>query len=716
MNPTPIRFALTPFGLTNLALWLLTAASFVFLAQSRPRSVAGRWMLAHEACLALFLTALLLLNSTFLSAWYPVTHLGFVAGMACLLQFSFAFPHPMSDAGPAQRLHALSIFSLMIEVGLAISFWLAPQTGQAVLLRTVGLGLGLWQSLAALLVLAYRTVQLDRPVPDTDQPRRLQTVWRSLVWPRQPSARATRAMLLSMLAIAALAGSTLIYRLWLQPIVPETLFNIAWSIGLMLILAAFAMSYLVYTPEATSFRVKLSLGTLVAVLISVWFLSLVQPFQLQLAYDAARQAEVLAVQAEVSRADSFAANALPPLVTLLAACPVGPDGAASEPRALFVREAGVDLSGLCSTRFLIGSTYSQGSLDTLNVLYRFVQNGQTYLVGFDYAVYLQAVNPFTLPIALMMLGSTLIVMLFLPLTFYRNLLRPLDALLTGAQQVNQGRLDVVVPVQSNDEIGLLTRSFNAMAADLRTAVTNLEDQVTEHLRAAWAVHEQREQLRALTIRLAEMEEIERNKLGRELHDQVGQNLTALCLILKLVRTQLIGGAQDPALLNQLADHLDDAAELVRQTTQRIRSVMDDLQPPALDEFGLAAALRWLAARFTARTNIAVEVHSPEPAPRLPRQIEVALFRIAQEALTNVARHAQATRVDIQVRVDAAGTCLIIGDNGLGFDIRQTAPLDAGGRFSRGLRLMAERAAAVDGVCRVESVPGQGTQIIVEVQT
>jgi signal transduction histidine kinase len=570
----------------------------------------------------------------------------------------------------------------------------------------------------ALLVLAYKTVQLEAAAEKHEVSWRwcLSAGWRALIRPPQPAARAAHAALLATLSIASLAVALVVYRLWLQPIIPEALFNIAWSIGLMLTLAAFAMSYLVYTPEVISFRVKLTLGTLAAVLISVWILSLAQPFELQTAYNAARRTDVLAVQAEVSRAGSSAANRLPPAVTLLAACPVGPDGAASEPRVLFVREADGDLSGLCGTRFLISDTYRQGRLDTLSILYRFVQDGQNYLVGFAYTAYLQAVTQFTLPIALMMLGSTVGIMLFLPLTFYRNLIRPLHALLTGVQQMNQSRLDVIVPVQSNDEIGLLTRSFNAMAADLRASMAKLENQVTEHLKAEQAVREQQEQLRALTLRLAEAEEIERSNLGRELHDQAGQNLTALSLILKLVRTRLAAGAQEPAMLNQLADHLDDAAELVRQTTQRIRYVMDDLQPPALDEFGLAAALRWSAARFTARTNVAVEVHSPEPAPRLPRPIEAALFRIAQEALTNVARHAQATRVDIQVRVDTAGACLIIDDNGLGFDVRQLRLSDAGGRSSWGLRIMAERAAAIGGACRVKSIPGQGTQIIVEVQT
>lgn len=88
-------------------------------------------------------------------------YLSFVTGMACLLQFAYVFPHPLFDARRARRMRALSIISIAVEAGWAVSFWLAPQTGNGTLLRIVGLGLGLWQSLMALLVLAYKTVQLE---------------------------------------------------------------------------------------------------------------------------------------------------------------------------------------------------------------------------------------------------------------------------------------------------------------------------------------------------------------------------------------------------------------------------------------------------------------------------------------------------------------------------------------------------------------------------
>ncbi len=319
-------------------------------------------------------------------------------------------------------------------------------------------------------------------------------------------------------------------------------------------------------------------------------------------------------------------------------------------------------------------------------------------------------NQFSLPIALVMLGSALVITMLLPPVFYSNLGKPFNVLLEGMQQVNHGRLDVAVPIQSNDEIGMLAQSFNAMAVKLRDSVAGLENQIAESLKAEKSLREQQEQLRALSARLAEVEEAERRKLGRELHDQAGQNLTALSLTLKLVRTQLAAGAQNPAMLNQLAGKLDDASDIVHETADRIRNVMEDLHPPALEEFGLVAALRWYTAQFTSRTGINVDVSSPEPALRHTPQVEMALFRIAQEALTNVARHAHASWVEIQVNLTAESARMVIFDNGIGF----AANIAEKERAHWGLHIMAERAESVGGIFRVESFPNGGTRVIVEV--
>lgn len=219
-------------------------------------------------------------------------------------------------------------------------------------------------------------------------------------------------------------------------------------------------------------------------------------------------------------------------------------------------------------------------------------------------------------------------------------------------------------------------------------------------------------LRALAARLAEVEETERRRLAGILHDQAGQNLTALSVNLRITRTQLPTVLDDPDLVEQLTTRLDDAHDLVEETTRRIRDVMYDLRPPALEEYGLMSALRWYGENFSKRTGIAVEVQGPESASRCPSLVETALFRIVQEALTNVARHAQATQATMKLEIAGDKVRVVIADDGIGFDPKILPPPDE--RPSWGLRMMAERAESLGGVFRVDSTPGKGTSVLVEV--
>lgn len=229
----------------------------------------------------------------------------------------------------------------------------------------------------------------------------------------------------------------------------------------------------------------------------------------------------------------------------------------------------------------------------------------------------------------------------------------------------------------------------------------------ENARLFESVKQQREQLLALTIRLAESEAAERQQLARELHDQVGQNLTALGINLNIVRTQMPKEA-----LSQICSRLDDSLSLVEQTTERIRNVMADLKPPVLDDYGLVAALRWYGAQFSSRTGIPVDVQGEEPLPRLTPHVENTMFRITQEALTNVAKYSQAAKVTVIVEAEKKTVLLIIMDNGIGFDPTQlNKPNKASGW---GLLTMSERAETIGGYFRIDSRPGQGTRIVVEV--
>ena len=239
--------------------------------------------------------------------------------------------------------------------------------------------------------------------------------------------------------------------------------------------------------------------------------------------------------------------------------------------------------------------------------------------------------------------------------------------------------------------------------------------ITKHKQAEEALQQHTERLRALAAQMAEVTEAERQRLARELHDQVGQNLTALGINLNIVRTQL---PEEAAAL--VRSRLDDSLSLVEQTAARIRDVMANLRPPVLDDYGLVAALHWYEEQFARRTDIAIAVEGEEPAPRLAARVENALFRIAQEALTNVAKHAQATQVTVTVEVDSGTLRLVVADDGVGFDpstTLRTSPAhlaDPDGGRGWGLLTMTERAEAVGGRCRIESDPRQGTRVIVEV--
>ena len=188
--------------------------------------------------------------------------------------------------------------------------------------------------------------------------------------------------------------------------------------------------------------------------------------------------------------------------------------------------------------------------------------------------------------------------------------------------------------------------MNGFSQEEHQLILTLADQTStaiENARLYQAVTTQRERLRALTTRLAETEEVERQQLARELHDRVGQHLTALGINLNIVRGQMPEDTTE-----DVRERLDDTLALVKQTTQRIRDVMADLRPPVLDDYGLTAALDWYGRQFASRTGVTVTVQGEKLAPRLDAPTENALFRIAQEALTNVAKHAQAAQVIMTV--------------------------------------------------------------------
>jgi len=215
-----------------------------------------------------------------------------------------------------------------------------------------------------------------------------------------------------------------------------------------------------------------------------------------------------------------------------------------------------------------------------------------------------------------------------------------------------------------------------------------------------------EELEALSRRLVAAQESERQRFSRALHDLFGQNLTALGINLDIVRSQL-GGTTEA-----LKARLDNSIALLEATSAALESLMSELRPPMLDDYGLLPALEWYGEAFSRRTGIETRVTAEGRDGRLPVEREIALFRVAQEALANAARHAQPRRIDISLRRVDGYTLMSVADDGAGFDLARLASGRGTSRF--GMLSMRERAQAIGGRLEVESAPGCGTRITVEV--
>jgi signal transduction histidine kinase len=215
------------------------------------------------------------------------------------------------------------------------------------------------------------------------------------------------------------------------------------------------------------------------------------------------------------------------------------------------------------------------------------------------------------------------------------------------------------------------------------------------------VREQTEELRLLSAHRESARESERAHIARELHDELGQELTAMRYSFELLRLRY---QQQPA---SVGSNLDDLEHLIGRTRQTIRSILTELRPMVLDHLGLVPAARWLAQRTQERAGFECKVDLPRDDLKVPERVAVGAFRILQETLTNVARHAQASEVTIRVQQVDEFIELHVQDNGVGFVPR---PRSAG-LAGMGLVGMRERAHDLGGTLDVQSQPGQGTTLV-----
>ena len=248
-------------------------------------------------------------------------------------------------------------------------------------------------------------------------------------------------------------------------------------------------------------------------------------------------------------------------------------------------------------------------------------------------------------------------------------------------------------------IGVLA-AHDKVGADARFTDSDLRLTETFAARAALAVDLSERIARDSLRRVVEAQELERRRLARELHDETGQALTSILLGLKALEERI----DDPSSRAATAE----LRELVVSTLQDVRRLAVELRPSALDDFGLVAALERLTASFSEQTGIAVDFQTALADERLPEEVETALYRIVQESLTNVVKHARARRVSILLARKNSAVKAVVEDDGQGFDPAEQA--DDG----FGLVGMRERLALLGGRLEIESGRGGGTTVAAEV--
>ncbi len=267
---------------------------------------------------------------------------------------------------------------------------------------------------------------------------------------------------------------------------------------------------------------------------------------------------------------------------------------------------------------------------------------------------------------------------------------------------NAVRLD---PRPEHDAIVLLTfedithrwrheQEREVILSELQELNARLEQRVRERTSELANANEQ---LRALSQRVIEAQEGERRHLARELHDEIGQQLTGLNLMLHRVNCG-----------NHWQKEMDEARKIVVELMQHVRQLSVNLRPAVLDDLGLLMAVRWQIDTFAKRTRIGVQFDASHFEERnISPEAKITIFRALQESLTNIARHAGTKRASVALRTDARNLVLEVADDGKGFD-----PAQSGKNGGTGLSGMRERVALAGGQLELESVPGRGTHLLV----
>lgn len=278
-----------------------------------------------------------------------------------------------------------------------------------------------------------------------------------------------------------------------------------------------------------------------------------------------------------------------------------------------------------------------------------------------------------------------------------HLTQPLNELTKAIETVAEGNYLPNVDVHGNDEVGKLERSFNVMSKRLNLAQQVSAQQIVE-------AKQLNQQLRQLSAHLEKIREEERMDIAREMHDELGQLLTGFKMEVYLLKKKL-AGIENGEVKEKIAFLENTASEAI----EFVRKLSSELRLGPLEDLGLIAALEWYCTEFSKRYQIPVFFKSSVTNLQAPALIKTGLFRIYQESLTNIARHAKATQVQVDLRITNNHLSLVIKDNGTGFVVNTP-----GKRKTLGLMGMKERAIMIGGELNIIAAEGGGTTIEVMV--
>jgi signal transduction histidine kinase len=290
----------------------------------------------------------------------------------------------------------------------------------------------------------------------------------------------------------------------------------------------------------------------------------------------------------------------------------------------------------------------------------------------------------------------------------RSIRKPIRLLTRVAERIAAGDMTEPVRPLGDDEVGRLGRSLERMRATIRESHETLERRVEERTRELEGLYQalrERDRSRGVLLRkVISAQEEERRRIARELHDETSQSLAAVAIALETAASAASG---------QTRRHLDDAKAIASRALDELHRLLFDLRPSVLDDLGLASAVRWYAERQLLPLGIAVRCEfSGLDGRRLPAEIETALFRVVQEALTNIAKHSAADTVLVECAAREGVVTVQIEDDGRGFDPEAPALSTSG--TGLGLMGMRERVTLLGGTLTIDSSPGEGTRIAVSV--